>query len=89
MIHMYNLLRPNVQSNSIEYISDGLQKVGQDFGPNMQQTTKDVVALFARSLQLFAQCHNIYNKKLITEEDISTLGMLSINKGMYHTKIYL
>ena len=55
MIHMYDLLRPNVQSNSIEHINNELQKVGQDFGPNMQQTTKDVyvVALFARNLQLF------------------------------------
>ena len=42
--------------------------------PTMKQTVNDIVALFSTSLELFAHCHNVYDKKMITEEDIQNLG---------------
>ena len=63
-----------VQSESIEHLSEALIKEGQGRGDSMEQSVKDVVALFKRSLQLFAKCHNIYNKKIMTEEDIVQIG---------------
>ena len=41
----------------------------------MEKTVKGVVDLFKTSLKLFSQCHNIYNKKLVSEDEVSELGM--------------
>ena len=69
-----------MHSESIEHLSEALISEGQGRGDRMEQSVKDVVALFKRSLQLFSQCHTIYNKKILTEEDIVPLG---IHMGSY------
>ena len=53
-----------IHLKSIEHLSGELLKENQGRGDSMEQTTKDMVALFKRSLQLFAECHNIYNRRL-------------------------
>ena len=70
-------------------MSEALIKEGQGRGDSMEQSVKDVVALFKRSLQLFAQCHNIYNKKIITEDDIIQLGIhMGSKMQTYNIHVY-
>ena len=47
---------------------------GQGRGESIKKTVKDIVALFQKILQLFSQCHNIYNKKLVSQEEVTELG---------------
>ena len=56
-------------------IGNKILREGQERGESMEITVKGVVDLFQTSLKLFSQCHNIYNKKLVSEDEVSELGM--------------
>lgn len=70
-----------LQCVSIDHIGSNLNQEAQGRGESMQKTVRDVVELFTTSLKLFSVCHNTYNKKLVTDKDISNLGMYHVLKS--------
>ena len=79
-VHMYI---PVTQSENTAVLCQSVVRVAEKNGGYLVTQATQVTTLFTETFGLFALCHNIYNAKLVTEQEIAQLGKLVYMSCLY------
>ena len=48
--------------------------------PSLSGAARDLVAQFTKTFSLFGACHKLYSAKMLSEEELTSLGQLVVCK---------
>ena len=72
-----------LQAQNIDTLCSAPLKLAEVHHPQLVPECQKFLETHKQSLTLFARCHHIYDKNILTGDDITTLGML---QNMYYTQ---